>query len=229
MSINMEGEYSFIIPIQGMFLNTHLKITNHNIITRFGEAFFLHRAIDNEFNPLQYILLGNGNIPVRRTDRRLGNEMTRKKCTASVDTVNNMIVLSAAFPLTTVREATEIGVVTLNSNNQDILISHDVFNQIDQSVFNSVSGDITVEYMYKFSSSFQKNTWNVYDETHNIYFAYEENKVLRVFENNSGYRSAGSLAELETIQGGFYYDAATKNLYVHPIGDITRSDIIVQV
>lgn len=199
------------------------------MITQFGEAYFMCRSINEDFNSSLYIAIGNGNIPPRRSDRKLGNERNRKKCTSTVDFANNQIVLSAAFSLAEINETTEIGVLTKNTSNEDILISHDIFNQMDSSVFNAVNGDITLEYVFKFTTSFQKNVWTLYSESSNIYYAYEENNVLKVFENNSGYRKVGSLSELQNNIGAFYYDVATKNLYITPIGDITKSDIIIQV
>ena len=199
------------------------------MITQFGEAYFLHRCIDEEFNTTLYIAIGNGEIPPRRTDRQLTNERNRKKCTTNVDLENKRVVLSATFPLSEIMETTEIGIISKNQNNEDILISHDIYNQIDESVFNSINGDISVEYAFRFTTSFQKNVWTLRPGSSNVYYAYEENIILKVFENNSGYKNVGSLSELENTVGAFYQDYTNKNLYIHPIGDITKSDIIVQV
>lgn len=228
MNMNIDGFYSFIFPIQGMFLNTEFRITNHNIITKLGEAFFLHRCIDDEFNPLEYVVIGNGNIPPRITDRKLGNERNRKKCVASVDTAKNKIILTAVFTVNELAETTEIGVVSRNKNNGDILISHDVYEKIDPNIFASISGDVTVEYAYQLSTSFQKSSWTLFDESSEVYYAYEETTPLRVFENSSGYRDVGSIDELKNTIGGFYYDSQNKYLYIKPIGDLSMGDIIIQ-
>ncbi len=222
--MNIKGMYTFTIPIQTMFLNTRLEITNENIITILGESFFLHRCIDNEFEPLQYIHIGNGNFPPKRTDRKLGNEQLKKKCSVKVDILLKQVVLNCSFKVEDLEDTTEIGV-----SNGTILISHDVYNKLDSSVFRGISGDITLEYVYQFSTSFQKNAWKVYDEGSNIYYAYEENKVIRVFENNSGYRKVSSLNELQGYVGAYYYDDAGKYLYIKPIGELNSSDVIVQV
>ncbi len=200
------------------------------MITKFGEAYFMHRCIDDEFSTSSmYIAIGNGKIPVRRLDRKLGNEITRKKCTSNVDLKNNLVILATTFSLSEIMETTEIGVIAKNAANEDILISHDIYNQLDKSVFNSINEDITVEYAYRFTNSFQKNVWTLFDESSGIYYAYEENLVLKVFENNSGYRKVSSLNELKNTIGAFYQDLSTKNLYINPIGDVTKSDIVIQV
>ena len=37
-------------------------IRGNNIITLLGESFFMNRAINNEFDPLKYIVFGNSSI-----------------------------------------------------------------------------------------------------------------------------------------------------------------------
>lgn len=227
--MNIEGMYTYKIPIVTMFLNCELKITNHNIITDRGESFFLNRCINDAFNPIQYIVIGNGNKYPRRTDTKLGNERNRKKCSCKADIQNKRLVLTTNFTVEEIQETTEIGVITKNADDRDILISHDVYNKIDKTVFAGITGEITVEYIYQFTTSFQKNAWRVSDEANNIYYAYEENNVIRVFENSSGYRLVSTLAELADVPGGFYYDSVSKNLYIKPFGDLNSSDIIIQV
>ncbi|WP_296882092.1 hypothetical protein [uncultured Methanobrevibacter sp.] len=230
MNLNVKGAYSFTIPITTMFLNTKLKIKGHNIITRVGEAFFLYRCIDNDLcSPINYIVIGNGTLPPKRTDRKLSNERLRKKCSSTVEIDNKRIILSCNVTVDEISDATEIGVISLNSKNEDLLISHDVYNKIDQTVFSGISGEINIEYIYQFTTSFQKNAWSIIDETNNIFYSYEENTVIRVFENNSGYRSVSSLEELKNHDGAFYQDLTDKILYIKPIGDLNNSDIIVQV
>ena len=227
--MNIQGTYTYKIPITTMFLNTELSIQNHNIITDRGESFFLNRCINDAFNPIEYIVIGNGNRAPRRTDTKLGNERNRKKCSVRADVLNKRLVLTAKFTAEEIQETTEIGVLTRNANKDDILISHDVYNKIDKSVFAGITGEVIVEYIYQFTTSFQKNAWLVSDETNNIYYAHEENNVIRVFENNSGYRLVSTLEELADVPGAFYYDSVSKNLYIKPFGDLNSSDIIIQV
>lgn len=228
MNLNVNGVYSFIIPIQTMFLNTELRITNHNIITEFGESFFLHRCIDDYFEPIQYLLLGNGTLYPSRRDLKLSNQRYRKKCVCNADTKLKQVVLTASFTVEQLLESTEIGVSTLNRNNDEVLISHDVFNEIDAQVVSGVTGDISVEYIYQFTTSFQKNNWTLFDETNSIYYAYEKSKVVSVFENNVGYHEVDSLDKL-VDSGLFYHDSETKNLYIRPFSDVNSSEIIIQI
>ncbi|MBQ9025314.1 MAG: hypothetical protein IJ104_02890 [Methanobrevibacter sp.] len=227
--MNIQGSYTFKIPVTTMFLNTELLIENHNIITDRGESFFLNRCINDAFNPIQYIVIGNGNKAPRRTDTKLGNERNRKKCSCRADVLNKRLVLTANFTAKEIQETTEIGVITTNNNSDDILISHDVYNKIDKSVFSGITGEVIVEYIYQFTTSFQKNAWLLADETNNVYYAHEENNVIRVFENNSGYRLVSTLDELRNVPGAFFYDSVSKNIYIKPFGDLNSSDIIIQV
>lgn len=227
MNLNIDGTYSFIIPVQTMFLNTVLKITNHNIITEFGESFFLHRCVDDYFEPIQNLLLGNGTRYPKRTDTQLGNKRYTKKCMCNANTQDKQVVLTASFPVEQLLESTEIGISTFNRNNTEVLISHDVFNEFDPTVFSGINGDVSVEYIYQFTTTFQKNNWILYDEINTIYYAYEENTVISVFENNIGYHQVSSI-ELLNSPGLFYYDPIGKNLYIRPISDVNTSDIIIQ-
>lgn len=228
--MNVNGIYTFKIPITTMFINTILEVHGHNIITIPGEAFFLYRCISNDLiNELGTVAIGNGTAPPKRTDRRLGNETARKKATTTVNPSTKQIVLNCNFTAEEIQDTTEIGVLTTNKEGGDVLISHDIYNQIDSSVIAGVTGNIVIEYIYQFTTSFQKTNWAVYDEAKNIYYSYEENKIIRVFENSDGYKKVGSLNELELIEGAFYQDLEDKFLYIKPLSDLSTSDIIVQV
>ena len=229
MTININGVYTFKIPLTTMFMNTEIRLTGHNIITEFGESFFLHRCIDDNFEPIQNILLGNGTKVPRRTDTRLTNPRYTKKCVCTTDNKKKQIILTASFTVNQLLESTEIGVSTYNRQKKEVLISHDVFDEIDTTVFTGISGEVGIEYIYQFTTTTQKNNWTLYDETNNIYYSYEENKVITVFENNIGYREVGDIASIGNTAGLFYYDNLNKILYIRPFSDVNTSDIIIQI
>ena len=229
MNLDITGVYSFVIPFQTMFLNTEIKITHHNIITEFGESFFLHRCVDDYFEPIQSIILGNGTRHPKRTDTKLGNKRYSKKCVCNTENNKKQVVLTANFTVEQVLESTEIGVSTLNRNKEEILISHDVFDEFDSTVFAGITGDVSVEYIYQFTTTYQKNNWTLFDETNMVYYAYEENNVITVFENNIGYREVSDIPSVGNTPGVFFYDSVSKILYIRPISDVNTSDIIIQI
>lgn len=229
MNLNIDGTYTIQIPLQTMFLNTKIRIPRHNIITEFGEAFFLHRCINNNYEPISNLILGNGTRPPRRTDTQLGNKRYSKKCVTDIDTKAKQIILTANFTIEQLLDTTEIGVTTYNPSRKEVLISHDVFENLDTNVFTGITGDVTIEYIYQFTTTYQKNNWTLYDENNMIYYAYEENRVITVFENNIGYREVSEIDSIGNTPGVFYYDNTSKILYIRPFSDVNTSDIIIQI
>ena len=229
MNMNINGTYTITIPLQTMFLNKKITLHRHNIITEFGESFFLHRGIDNQFDPIQNILLGNGTTPPKRTDTRLGNKRYSKKPVCTVDNDNKQIKLTANFTITQLLESTEIGVSTYNPSKKEVLISHDTFQEIDTSVFTGITGDVSIEYIYQFTTTYQKNNWTLYDENNMIYYTAEENRVVTVFENNVGYREVSEVESIGNTPGTFYYDTTNKILYIRPFSDVQTTDITIQI
>lgn len=229
MNMNINGTYTITIPLQTMFLNKKITLHRHNIITEFGESFFLHRAIDNQFEPIQNLLLGNGTTPPKRTDTRLGNKRYSKKPVCTVDNDNKQIKLTANFTITQLLESTEIGVSTYNPSKKEVLISHDTFQEIDTSVFTGITGDVSIEYIYQFTTTYQKNNWTLYDENNMIYYTAEENRVVTVFENNVGYREVSEVESIGNTPGTFYYDTTNKILYIRPFSDVQTTDITIQI
>lgn len=207
-----KGNYKIHIPIQGMFLNKTITLHNQNIITFLGESFFLNRAIGNELSPIQYICLGNSaNIP-RKKDINLGNETIRKKCVKTVDSDKKTIKLSASFQAKEIQGTKEIGI-----HNGEILITHDVYDDID-SFLTATTGEITIDYYIELSSGAIRNTeWAPVSGISNVYYLVEPNNVVGVFENNTknGYTRAKSIIEVEEKKATYYYNNTTKNLYIH--------------
>ena len=60
-------------------------IRGNNLITLLGESFFMNRSVNNEFEPIQYIVLGTSSIKATKSDVNLGNETVRKKCVSEVN------------------------------------------------------------------------------------------------------------------------------------------------
>lgn len=227
---DITGSYKIRIPIQNMFLNTELVIKGHNLITLFGESFFLNRCINNEFGVIEYIALGNASLSPRKDDIVLGNETSRKKCECSIDIKEKQIKLNASFKASEIIGTSEIGVF-----NNRIMISHDRFQKIDDS-FLGLSGEVNIDYTFQFTTGALKGGWN--DATiPYVFYSIEPNNVVGVYEKNSNswYYKVDSLNDLTGMNGAYYYDNTSKNLYIRPKRDMQLSEltdnmeIIVQV
>ena len=228
MNIGFNGSYVFKINLQGMFLNETIQIKKNNIITLLGESFFLNRAINDTFSPIQYICLGNSKNRPQKKDLQLGNEVLRRKCSKQVDLDNKQIILSATFQAKEISGTTEIGV-----SNGDILISHDVYNKNDiEDILTPTIGDISIDYYIELSSgAIHNRNWVPATNMTNVYYITEPNTVVGIFENNtnSGYMNNKKLDGLDSVKGAYYYDINTKNLYVHTTKDTnpTEEELII--
>ena len=232
MNFGVIGIYTITMPIQTMFLNERLEFTNHNLITQFGESFFLNRWINDAFDPIEYVAVGSGSNQPQKTDLTLGRETSRRKCTCEADLKNKRLVLTAAFKANEMLGTSEIGVF-----NNKIMISHDRYERIDDTFLSSIIGEVTVEYSFKLATGSIKRGWQEATQGSNIFYIPEKNEVIGVFENNTGngYRRVTTLQDLNTIKGGYYYDNTSQNLYIKPtkdsdhIRDINEEEIVVQV
>lgn len=117
-------------------------LKKENLITLFGDSFFLNRAINNEFKPIEYIVFGNSNVRPSKNDLTLGNETLRKQCFKKIDLENNRILLICNVEVNEIEDTCEIGV-----SNGDILISHDIYELDDNFIDETVD---TVEIKYTF-------------------------------------------------------------------------------
>lgn len=218
--MHFKGKYKINIPLIGMFINKQITVFNENIVTLLGESFFLNRAINDEFNPIQYICLGNSSNRARKKDIILGNEIIRKKCIRTVDLDKKRIQLTASFQAKEISGTREIGV-----SNGDILITHDVYNDEIDNLLTATTGEITIDYYIELSSGAIRNSeWTPVSGKDNIYYLVEPNNVVEVLENNtgSGYSRVKdgenlkqSLEKVEKTKASFYYDSNSKNLYIH--------------
>lgn len=212
-----------------MNLKGHYKITcgdktiiGENIITLLGELFFLNRAINNEFNPISYIVLGNSKIRAKKMDTSLGNETIRKRCVCEIDTETKQILLSCKCTAREILGCSEIGVT-----NGDKLISHDIFEEIDNE-FIANSDSVNILYSFDLYTSATRGEWKQYtlldtpSNSYNIYYTVEENTVVGVTEENtsSGYVNVSSLEGLTSKTGAYFHDPSSNTLYIRT----TRND-----
>ena len=212
---DIKGEYTIRIPIIGMFLNATLEIHNTNLITFYGESFFLNRMVNDTFNPIEYLCLGNATIKPSKKDLALGNETIRKKCARSVKLdKKKQIILTCTFNIKEVYGTSEIGVA-----NDTILISHDVYTPITDEFLPNTIGEVEVVYTFTIRTGSYKYGWTLSNLT-NVYYAVEPNKVVSVFESDgTGYRKVNRKNDLTSITQtpAFYYDAINKNIYIKTI------------
>lgn len=223
MNINIKGSYIFR-------QNGKIIRKGNNLITFYGESFFLNRPINNNFNTMKYIVLGNGFNHPRKMDSKLGNETYRKECVKQADLDNKRILLKSNVLTSDVIGTCEIGVA-----NDDILISHDVYEKIHASDLNASVGEIEIEYSFQLSTSSIRSDWKKLTNTHadsNIYYVSEPNEIIGVLEENTncGYRKTNSLDELSGYLGAYYYDHSLGNLYIRTSRstDPANDTIIVQ-
>lgn len=187
-----------------------------NLITLLGESFFLNRAVNSLFDPIEYIVFGNSNVKAKKSDLSLGRETVRKKCLSQVDIDRKQIILTCSCTADEIINTSEIGV-----HNGDILISHDNYELEDDFISPTVDS-VEVTYSFQFIASAIINEWTHYStidtqsENYNIYYTTSENLIIGVTEENtqSGYRQVDSINNLKTITGAYYYDMNSKTLYI---------------
>lgn len=213
-----------MINIKGSYIIKSGKhiIRGNNLITLLGESFFLNRAINNEFSPINYIVLGNSSISALKSDMSLGNETVRKKCVCEVDLETKQILLTCSCTADEILGTTEIGVA-----NDDVLISHDVYDVIDDEFLTNDIDSVEITYTFDLNTSSQRTNWKHYSSIdtsttkYNIYYTVEENPVVSVSEEVSGvskslngYKGVKSINELKNLSGAYFYDANTKTLFI---------------
>ena len=224
--INVKGEYCFKIHLQSMFLNEVIEIQNDNLITIRGEAFFMNRWLNEEFEPISYICLGKGTSNPRKSDEKLAMQTIQKACKTAVDLTNKEVICSADFSASEIRDTTEIGVKTGCGK----LISHDSYEKIVSSILDNVTSTVHLDYYFKVGTGGVRGNWKLVDESNNIYRVYEPNTVTGVIENNtqSGYVRKTSVDAL--TPGTYYYNKNNNLLYIRNSSDSdpNNDEIIVQ-
>ena len=212
--MNLIGSYKIIA-------NGEVILENHNIVTLMGESFFLHRAVNNEFNPIKYILLGNSSIRANKNDLTLGNETVRKLCTKKVDLDSKQIILNCNCSVTEIENTSEIGVA-----NDKILISHDIY-ELQENLLDPSLESVDIEYIFQLTTLTDRTDWKYaasLDDgniNNNIYYIYEDSNVTGVFEKNthSGYHKLKTKEALKENCGAYFYDIDSKTLYVRTTTD----------
>ena len=189
-----------------------IVLEGDNLITLLGESFFLNRAINNQFEPIQYIVLGTGSTRPKKTDIELSYLTAKKKVSTSVDLNSKQIILNATFEANEVINTSEIGV-----SNDDVLISHDIFNRIGADFLNNSIGKVDVEYTFKLTTGAVRKDFIKSENYDYVYWIAEPTQVVGVSEEDtqSGYKNVGSIADVETNAASYYYSRDTKNLYIH--------------
>lgn len=214
-----------------MFNQYTIEITKHNLITLLGESFLMNRLINDRLQPIQYIALGKGTARPQKKDTRLGKQTIKKTCNTEADLTNKQLILSCDFEAKEILDTTEIGVIT----NDDILVTHDLYETITSTILGNSTSSIHLEYNIIFTTGGIRSQWKTSTTQNNILYTYEPNKVVNVIEynTNSGYVKVNSLNDLKTTKGAYYYDIASKNLYIrttknNTLNNISDMEIIVQ-
>ena len=189
-----------------------ILLTGNNIITLLGESFFMNRAVNQHFDPIQYIVLGSSNSRPKKSDVNLGNLTVKKQVESSVDLTNKKIILKATFEAGEVLGTCEIGVA-----NDDILISHDIYEKMTSTFLEDSIGTVDVEYTFELTTGSIRKDFNKVADKNYTYWIAEPSLVVGVTEKdtNCGLRSVISIDEVESVIGSYYYSLSTKNLYIH--------------
>jgi len=189
-----------------------ILLTGNNIITLLGESFFMNRAVNQHFDPIQYIVLGSSNSRPKKSDVNLANLTVKKQVESSVDLTNKKIILKATFEAGEVLGTCEIGVA-----NDDILISHDIYEKMTSTFLEDSIGTVDVEYTFELTTGSIRKDFNKVADKDYTYWIAEPSLVVGVTEKdtNCGLRSVSSIDEVESVIGSYYYSLSTKNLYIH--------------
>ena len=206
-------------------------IRGTNLITLLGNSFFLNRMINNEFEPISHIVLGNSRIQAKTTDISLGNVTVKKKCVTEVNVGKKQIVLFASCTAKEILNTSEIGVLS-----GDILISHDIYEPITIELIGDNVDSVEITYIFDLSTYTNRSNWVKYTqindgEDYNIYYVVEENNVMGVFEEDSasGYHSVHSLDEMKLKSGVYFYDITTKRVFIRTINEDNPNSYVISV
>lgn len=212
-----------------------ILVNQKNLITNLGESFFMNRAINTEFDPLQYILLGTSSLRAKKTDTSLGHETFRKKAAIEVNWNTKQILMYVSCSLSEIINTCEIG-----TSNGDTLISHDTYPKITSDDLGDNIDSVEITYIFDFSTSCVRKGWLQYTllDTENvqnhIYYLVEEANVVRIHENinktmQHGYHAVQNVDELRNQKGAYYYDPFTKNLYIRTLFDEDPNNLNISI
>lgn len=202
-------------------------LEGNNLITLLGESFFMNRAVNQHFEPIKYIMLGSSNARPKKSDISLGNLTVKKQVTSSVDLSNKKIILEATFEAGEVLGTCEIGVA-----NDDILISHDIYEMMSSSFLEDSIGEVDVTYSFELTTGSIRKDFNKVADKDYTYWIAEPSLVVGVTEKdtNCGLRYVDSIDDVEATVGSYYYSISTKNLYIHTTrnSDPNLENIIIE-
>ena len=187
-------------------------LEGNNLITLLGESFFMNRAVNQHFEPIKYIMLGSSNARPKKSDISLGNLTVKKQVTSSVDLSNKKIILEATF------EAGEVlGTCAIGVANDDVLISHDIYEKMSSSFLEDSIGEVDVTYSFELTTGSIRKDFNKVADKDYTYWIAEPSLVVGVTEKdtNCGLRYVDSIDDVEATVGSYYYSISTKNLYIH--------------
>ena len=190
----------------------NILLEGNNLITLLGESFFMNRAVNQHFEPIKYIMLGSSNSRPKKSDVSLGNLAVKKQVVSSVDLNNKKIILEATFEAGEVLGTCEIGVA-----NDDILISHDIYEKMTSTFLEDSIGEVDVTYTFELTTGSIRKDFNKVADKNYTYWIAEPSLVVGVNEKdtNCGLRCVTSIEEVESTIGSYYYSIQTKNLYIH--------------
>lgn len=202
-------------------------LEGNNLITLFGESFFMNRAVNQHFEPIKYIMLGSSNARPKKSDISLGNLTVKKQVTSNIDLSNKKIILEATFEAGEVLGTCEIGVA-----NDDILISHDIYEKMSSSFLKDSIGEVDVTYSFELTTGSIRKDFNKVADKDYTYWIAEPSLVVGVTEKdtNCGLRYVDSIDDVEVTVGSYYYSISTKNLYIHTTrnSDPNLENIIIE-
>lgn len=213
MNFGLKGHYKIEAVITTMFAQYPLKICGENLITLLGESFLLNRLTNNQFNPIRNICLGKGTILPTKNDTKLTYQTITKIAKTNVNLTSKQIEFTADFTANEILNTSEIGL----TNDDGVLITHDTYTPITNEILGELVADVQITYYLSLETGAIRTDWAKQPQSSNTYYLREKNRVIGVYEENtgSGYKNQNSSASVESTPGSYYYDPATQNLYIH--------------
>lgn len=163
--VGVKGEYNFNFKIFTMFDIFDVNIKNTNLITNEGMKFFLQRWYKTNYDYIIYAIgVGKSNTEVKRTDTSLGIPMQHlddqgnptyfyeldENDDESITLLSDEYGVKMRINATSndIASSREIGVFAKNSNDETILLSHDVHDEYDLPS----NTNLKIEYIFKLTN-----------------------------------------------------------------------------
>ena len=213
MNFSLKGHYKIEAVITTMFHQYKLQINGENLITLLGESFLLNRLTNNQFNPIKNICIGKGTMLPTKNDTKLTYQTVTKIAKTNVNLTNKQIEFTADFTAKEILNTSEIGL----TNDDGVLITHDTYTPITNEILGELIAEVQITYYLSLETGAIRTDWVKKPESNNTYYCREKNRVIGVYEENtgSGYKNQNNSASVESNPGSYYYDPATQNLYIH--------------